>query len=408
MYFYIHSCYNTSAVRRKKKDSSAKMKSIAVLTATRAEYGLLSPIIKELVAINKYDVRVVVTGTHLSEKFGNTVNEIEIDGIEIDERIPILTDGDKPSDISKTMANALTGFSDYFERKRPDALLVLGDRYETLAVCCAAMNERIPIIHLYGGEKTEGAIDEAIRHSITKLSYLHLTSTDEYKKRVIQLGESPNRVFCVGAIGIENALNKKLMSREELSSSIGFDLTDDFAVVTFHPVTLEGSSSKEQCEELFKALDNNKLRYIITKANADADGQIINEMIDEYGKSRNNVFVINSLGMVRYLSALNEAVMVIGNSSSGLVEAPSFHIPTVNIGDRQKGRLRADSIIDCEPTFDSIDRAIKLAESDGFIKKCQNVSNPYGDGETSKKVVSAINNMFDEGIELKKKFYDVM
>lgn len=383
------------------------MKSIAILTATRAEYGLLSPIIKALIQTGEYDIRVLVTGAHLSEKYGMTYKEIELDGIHIDAKIPILSEGDAPVDISRTMGNAMIGFGEYFSKgaNRPDALMVLGDRYETLAVCCTAMNERIPIIHLYGGETTEGAIDEAIRHAITKLSYLHLTSTDEYRRRVIQLGESPDRVYTVGAIGVENALKVELLNREELAQSIDFDLGEKFAMVTFHPVTLENASAKKQCEELLAALDKcENLRFVITKANADTNGQIINEMLETYAKNRENVCLVDSLGVKRYLSALNEAVMVIGNSSSGLIEAPSFHIATVNIGDRQKGRLKAKSVIDCEPLCDDILNAIKKAGN----MDCGEVINPYGDGNTTNKIINMINQkIVKQKIEIKKEFYDL-
>lgn len=380
------------------------MKKIAVLTATRAEYGLLSPIIKALRRCEEFEVNVVVTGAHLSPEFGLTYKEIENDGIVIDKKVEILLSSDTPSAISKSMGMAMIGFADYFEEAKPDVLMVLGDRYETLAVCCAAMNARIPIIHLYGGETTEGAVDEAIRHAITKLSYLHLTSTEEYRRRVIQLGEAPERVFTVGAVGIENALHTELMTKDELSQSIHFDLIDKFAVVTFHPVTLESASAEGQCKELLRALDEfSDMQFIITKANADVEGRIINSMMDEYGTLHENVCVIDSLGMRRYLSALNMATMVIGNSSSGLVEVPSFHIPTVNIGDRQKGRLKAKSVIDCESNHEDIVRAINQARQ----LDCSGMMNPYGDGETTSKVLYAVRKMFSDGVKLKKKFYNI-
>lgn len=384
------------------------MKTITVLTATRAEYGLLSPIIHKLKTCNEFKVKIVVTGSHLSSEFGLTYREILADGYEIDKKIEILLSSDTPASISKSMGLAMIGFADYFEEHRPDALLVLGDRYETLAVCCAAMNARIPIIHLYGGETTEGAVDEAIRHAITKISYLHLTSTEEYRRRVIQLGEEPERVFAVGSIGIENILKKSLLSKEDLEKSLNFDLNDPYAVVTFHPVTLEGDSAEKQFEQVLGALSRNRdLKYIITKANADSNGRIINHMIDEYAVHYPNVYAIESLGVVRYLSALKYADMAIGNSSSGLVEVPSFGIPTVNIGERQKGRLRAKSIIDCEPDTEAICTAMEQAKSREFREYCRIVSNPYGDGNTSGKVVVAVRRMLNGTVELKKKFYDI-
>lgn len=384
------------------------MKTITVLTATRAEYGLLCPIIKALKGCEEFNVKLVVTGTHLSPEFGLTYREILNDGLEIDKKIEILMSSDSPSAISKSMGLAMMGFADYFSDAKPDALMVLGDRYETLAVCCAAMNERIPVIHLYGGETTEGAIDEAARHCITKMSYLHLTSTKQYRKRVIQLGENPERVISVGSIGVENIRNKKLMSREALEQSIKFLLDKPYAVVTYHPVTLEEKGSKEQFQQLLSAMDEKKdMKFIFTKSNADADGRVINHMIDEYASTHDNTIAFESLGAERYLSALKYAAMVIGNSSSGLVEAPSFGIPTINIGDRQKGRLKAESVIDCAPESVSILNAVNKAMSKEFASVAKAAVNPYGDGNTSSRIVMAIKNMMKQDIDLKKKFFDV-
>lgn len=382
---------------------------IVVLTATRAEYGLLSPIIHKLIDCNEFEVKVVVTGAHLSPEFGLTVNEIVEDGVNIDKKIEILLSSDTPVSISKSMGLAMISFAEYFEDAQPNALLVLGDRYETLAVCCAAMNARIPIVHLYGGETTEGAVDEAIRHSITKMSYLHLTSTEDYRKRVIQLGEDPSRVYTVGSIGIENALTRQLMTKEELADNLQFDLSKPYAVVTFHPTTLEGGQAGNQFEEVLKAFDcHSEMQFIFTKANADANGRIVNKMIDEYVSNHSNTMAVDSLGVLRYLSAIKYADMVIGNSSSGIVEVPSFRVPTINIGDRQKGRIQAESVINCEAACEQILAAIELAKTEAFVKeKCDGV-NPYGDGKTSEKVVECIiKNIKDTQVNLKKKFYDV-
>lgn len=384
------------------------MKKISILTATRAEYGLLKPIIDRLNSVSEFDVRIVVTGAHLSPEFGLTYKEIEQDGIIIDEKIEMLLSADTPSAISKSMGLAMISFADYFEKLMPDILVVLGDRYETLAVCNVAMNQRIPIAHLYGGETTEGAVDESIRHAITKLSYLHFTSTEVYRKRVIQLGEHPDRVFCVGAVGIENIVNQQLKSKEELASSIDFNLDKPYAMVTFHPVTLEDNQSQEQFEALLNVCKKHQnMNFIFTKANADANGRIINKMIDKYLDQHNNAIAFTSLGMNRYLSALKYCEVVIGNSSSGLLEAPSFGVPTINIGDRQKGRLQAESIINCVPTYEDIDNAMKIALSGDFKYKAINTVNPYGDGNTSQKVVATILDYLLNGkIRLKKKFYD--
>lgn len=383
-------------------------KNICIITATRAEYGLLSPIIKGLQSEEGIKVTLAVTGMHLSPEFGLTYKEIEADGIAIDKKIEILLSSDTPAAVSKTMALALLGFSEYFEELKPDSVMILGDRYEMLAVACAAMNARIPIIHLYGGEATEGLIDEAVRHSITKMSYLHLTSTEEYRKRVIQLGEAPERVYAVGSTGVENALHMPLFSKKELEKELGIELEKPFAVVTFHPVTLENNKSEEQFKEILAAFDANAdMNYIFTKANSDSNGRIINKLIDEYAGSRKNAFAFDSLGMKRYLSSLKYAEMVIGNSSSGLVEVPAFGIPTINIGDRQKGRVKAESVVDCEPISEEISRSIQQARQPIFRQCCNNVTNPYGNGETTKKVIAAIRNMMENPIDLKKKFYDL-
>lgn len=385
------------------------MKRICILTATRAEYGLLKTIILKLNDIHEFDVRVVVTGAHLSPEFGLTYQEIEQNGITIDEKIEILLSSDTPAAISKSMGLAMIGFSEYFERTKPNVLLVLGDRYETLAVCCAATIQRIPIVHLYGGETTEGAIDESFRHAITKLSYLHFTSTQDYRKRVIQLGEQPDRVFCVGAMGIENIHNEKLLSRTEFAAAIDFILDKPYAVVTFHPATLENSNSEDQFQALLNACHKFKdLCFISTGANADANGRVINQLIDSYVNEHDNAVAFESLGMIRYLSALKYGAMVIGNSSSGLVEAPSFGIPTINIGDRQKGRLQADSVINCDPKSVEIEKAIDVALTETFKNKAKNTINPYGDGNTSDKIIEKLKEfILNDKIDLKKKFYDL-
>ncbi len=383
------------------------MSSIAILTATRAEYGLLKPFIRALQE-EGIETRVLVTGTHLSSFFGNTVNEIEADGIEIDERIPILVDSDSPTGISKTMALALSGFADYFARRRPDALLVLGDRYETLAVCSAAFNERIPIFHLYGGETTEGAVDEAIRHAVTKMSYLHFTSTDAYRKRVIQLGEAPERVFNIGAIGIENAMRMSLLDRQELTGSLGINADIPYAVMTYHPVTLDSESPLEKLEELLEAMSGfPNLLFIATKANADACGRAINMRLAEFEAENANFLLFDSLGSLRYLSALKHAEVVIGNSSSGLLEAPAFGVPTVNIGNRQNGRIRPSSVIDCDEDRESIEQAIALALGDDFRDVVQKIDNPYYKQGTSLHAAQIMAKTLDGQINLQKRFYDI-
>ena len=385
------------------------MKRICVLTATRAEYGLLKPLIRKLDNDADFDVRNAVTGMHLSPEFGMTVREIEEDGLSIDKKIEILISSDTPVALSKAMGLALISFSEYFEELKPDVLIVLGDRFETMAVCCAAMNARIPILHLHGGEATEGLIDEAVRHSITKMSYLHFASTQEYRHRIIQMGESPERVFCVGALGVENALHTELMSLAELEESIGIKLGDRFAVGTFHPVTLEDNTAGKQARALLEAIDRHPdITFLFTKANADTNGRVINSLLQEYADSYDNLYLVDSLGMQRYLSILCRARFVIGNSSSGLMEAPSFHIPTIDIGDRQKGRIAGATVIHCESDADSIDKAIRKAEDGAFRDSIRDVDNPYGDGNTSDRIVSIIReHLLKNRIDIKKKFYDI-
>lgn len=383
---------------------------ICVVTTTRADYGLLKPLIRRFLDDKIFCVKIVVTGTHLSEKYGYTYKEIEKDGFQTAARIAILSEEKDSLAVPKCMANAIVKFSEYFQADRPDFVLLLGDRYETFAIAIAAYNARIPIIHLYGGDTTEGALDEAYRHSITKMSYLHFVSNEDSRRRVIQLGEEPERVFNVGSLGIENVLHEPLMSMEELERDLHFQLGGSYAVVTFHPVTLEADTAEAQCGELLRALEKRKdLRYIITKSNADENGGRINSLWDKYGEQRDNVYVTESLGMKRYLSAVSHARMVIGNSSSGLSEVPAFHVPTVNIGDRQKGRLRGKSVVDCLPKETDILRAMDIAESTAFLKEIQEEVSVYGDGHTSEKIVDIVRQyMRKNTINQKKNFYNIM
>lgn len=385
------------------------MKKIVIATATRAEYGLLAPIIKKFQNEPDIDVRVVVTGAHLSPEFGMTVKEIESDGVIIDKKIEILMSSDTSVGISKSMGLALISFAEYFDECKPDALMVLGDRYETLAIACAAMNARIPIIHLYGGEATEGAIDEAVRNAITKMSFLHFTSTEEYKHRVIQMGEAPDRVFCVGAMGVENAKNLSLLSKDVLEKKLGFTLGDAYAVLTFHPVTLENNTAEQQIKELLEAISKlPDITFLCTKANADANGRIINESIERYTYEYSNIYLVDSLGAQGYLSAVKYAKFVIGNSSSGIIEVPSFKKPTINIGDRQLGRIQAGSIINCRPIKKEILSAIDKAMSYNFNNSLKNLKSPYGNGNTSEQIVTITKEyLLSEKFALKKKFYNI-
>lgn len=389
------------------------MKNICVLTAARAEYGLLKNLILRLQEEPEFQVNVVVTGMHLDRAFGETYREIEEDGIAIAAKLPVLSENGSAVGMSETMANTLVSFGHFFAENKQDLLVVLGDRYETMAVCIAAMNEQIPIAHIHGGEVTEGAIDDAIRHSITKMSYLHFTSTEVYRRRVIQMGEHPNRVFCVGALGIENILRQKLLTRAELEESIRFHLGEQYCLVTFHPITLEDGSGISQVEELLQAMDAaSAYHYLITKANADAGGRMINERLEQYAQEhKENTLLIDSLGMIRYLSAMKYCAMVIGNSSSGILEAPTMGVPTVNIGNRQRGRIQAASIINCAPVRSEIQEAMRRAESKEFREAAERQTLSYGDGNTSELITGQIREFLSgEGgrrIDLKKKFYDI-
>lgn len=382
---------------------------ICVVTATRAEYGLLSPIIKKIKNDDNFLISLAVTGAHLSPEFGLTYKQIEADGIKIDKKIEILLSSDTSTAISKSMGLAIISFAEYFSEENFDAVMLLGDRYEILAVACAAMNEGIPIIHLHGGETTEGAVDEVIRHAVTKMSYIHLASTEEYRQRIIQMGERPENVFCVGAMGVENVVHMELMEKTVLEKELQTDLNSPYALVTFHPVTLEKNSAEFQTKELLKALDEfPDWKFIITKANADKDGRVINQLFEQYVLEHKNAKVYNSLGTLRYLSAMKYSEMIIGNSSSGILEAPSFQIPTVNIGDRQKGRIQAESIIDCQPCKDAIVKAMKKAEDRHFREKLLRIKSPYGDGETSSRIISILKEkLCNSEINIKKKFYDI-
>jgi len=382
-------------------------KKICVVTGSRAEYGLLFPLLKKLRQDSFFRLQLVATGMHLSPEFGLTFREIEKDGFRIDAKVEMLLSSDTEIGITKSIGIGISSFADTLNELRPDALLVLGDRFEIFAAVTAALIARIPVIHLYGGEITEGAFDDALRHSITKMSSLHFTSTELYRKRVIQLGENPKSVFCVGALGLDNIRSMKLLSRKELEKKLGIQFRKKNLLVTFHPVTLEKNTSQNQFQQLLDALDQLKdVQVVFTKSNADTQGRVINEMIDAYTAERGNAAAFTSLGQLKYLSLMNETDVVVGNSSSGIVEAPGFRIATVNIGDRQKGRIRTESIIDCKPVKKDIQRAIQKALSLEFEKVAANVKNPHGDGKAAEQIVGILKKKMDK-IELKKGFYDI-
>ncbi len=383
------------------------MRKICIITGTRAEYGLLYWLMKEIDADKDLDLQIVVTGMHLSPEFGNTYQQIEKDGFIINKKVDISLVSDSEVGISKSMGIGMIGFSDVFHYLSPDIIMVLGDRFEVFSAVSVAMIAKIPVAHLHGGEATEGLIDEPIRHSITKMSHLHFTAAKEYKNRVIQLGEQPNRVFNVGGLGIDNINKLKLLSRSNFEKSINFSLGKKNILVTFHSVTLESSTAEMQFKELLNCIDGLKnTKIIFTKANCDTDGRIINSMIDDYVDNHHNTIAFTSMGQLNYLSALQFVDAVVGNSSSGLHEAPSFRIGTIDIGDRQKGRIKADSVISCEPVKESICIAFENLYSEEFQHIVNNVENPYGKGGASRKIIRVIKGANLNNI-VKKSFYDL-
>ena len=386
------------------------MYKICVVTATRAEYGLLRPLLFRFKNNDLVDLQLIVMGTHLVKQFGNTQNEIISDGFTNYLTVEIPLDDDSKKGMAIATGSTTLEFAALFEKITPDMVVILGDRYEMLGVATAAHLSGIPIAHLCGGDVTVGAVDDAIRHCITKLSVLHFPGCEQSAKRIIQMGENPSRVFNVGEPGVENCLNTELLSRSELFDRIGIkNLNKDYCVVTFHPVTTEEDSSERQVGELIKAMDFfPDLAYIITKANADAGGRIINEIWEKEAKSRENWIVVSSLGVQRYLSAVKYAQLVIGTSSSGLVEVPFFKVPTINIGDRQKGRMMAISVLNCNPKAEDIICAMKNGFNESFRESIINMDLPFGDGTTSVRVEKIIMDFLKTADgNIQKDFYDI-
>jgi len=379
---------------------------ICVVTGTRAEYGLLRWVMQGIKDDPALTLQVIVTGMHLSPEFGLTWREIERDGFAIDQKVEMLTSSDTAVGITKSMGLGLIGFADALQVLKPDLVLVLGDRFEILSAVSAALVARIPIAHLHGGEATEGLIDEAIRHSITKMSHLHFVAAEEYRRRVIQLGEQPSNVHLVGGLGIDNIKRLELLPRAELEASLDFSLGAKSLLITFHPVTLENATAEYQMAELLAALSElHDTQLIFTLPNADTDGRALIAQVQQFVAAHANARAYTSLGQLRYLSTVALVDGVVGNSSSGLAEVPSFRKGTVNIGDRQRGRLMASSVINCAPKRDSIAAALQTLYSDEFKATLDSVRNPYGDGGASYRIVSLIKAAELNGI-LKKRFYD--
>lgn len=378
---------------------------IAVVTGTRAEYGLLKPIIKKLKKNPDLNTKIYCTGMHLSPEFGYTINDIKNDGFDIDEEVEIILSSDSSVGISKAIGLAMISFGEIFRRENLDLIILLGDRFEIFSVATAASISKIPIAHLHGGETTEGAFDESFRHAITKFSQLHFTSTNDYMERVIQLGENPDQVYNVGSLGIENIKSETLLQKNELEKFLEMKLSKPILLVTYHPETLSQKPTDEKVKQLIGALSifSKTHHIIITKANADTEGRIINEMFEQFSKEYSDVHLFSNLGMTRYLSLLKLSDVVIGNSSSGIIEAASLGVPTVNIGNRQKGRIQPNSVINCKNEKEDILHAIHKT----IDIKGQNFINPYEGENTSETIVNTILLNLDIGISTYKSFYDL-
>jgi GDP/UDP-N,N'-diacetylbacillosamine 2-epimerase (hydrolysing) len=382
---------------------------VLVITGSRAEYGLLKSLIKEIRHDSYFELSILATGSHLSPEFGLTKQEIINDGNKIHHEVEMLLSSDSKASVAKSMGLGLIGFSDVFKKFQPDAVIVLGDRYEIFSACAAALVFEIPIIHIHGGEVTEGSLDDAFRHSITKMANLHFVATKEYRNRVIQLGENPDSVINVGGLGVDAINRTELLSRDQLTKNLNLDFKDFSVLVTYHPSIGEDISDSQQIEELLNAMAKlSDTTIIFTLPNADQGGRAYAERIKEFTASNPNSYYFSSLGQTNYLSVMSQVDIVIGNSSSGLLEAPTFKKPTVNIGRRQNGRLTAESVINCLPKSKDILHSIKLAKSDEFLSKLSSVKNPYGEGGSAKKIISILKkNKAKKILSVKKRFFDL-
>ncbi|HIF9339300.1 TPA: UDP-N-acetylglucosamine 2-epimerase [Photobacterium damselae] len=386
------------------------MRKICVVTATRAEYGPLKPLISDLFCDNEVELQLIVTGTHLSPEFGMTIEQIQADNIPIRKTIEILLSSDTPVGIGKSMGLAQISFIEAFDELKPDIVVVLGDRYELIPIVSSANILSIPVAHISGGEKTEGAIDEIIRHAVTKMSSIHFTAMDEYRNRVIQMGEQPKNVFTVGEIGLDNILRLDLLKKDEFEKAINKKLDKHNYLVTYHPeTTLSLDDNINALNEILFSLDQlNQSLFIFTKSNADCGGRQINELLEEYvNKNSNKAVIFDSLGQLRYLSALQYVDAVIGNSSSGICEVPSFKLATINIGERQSGRVRSKSVIDVQAQREDISKALFEIKSENFATEILNdLTNPYGNGNTSIKIMEILKTIDLKNIQIKR-FYDL-
>ena len=386
------------------------MRKICVITGTRAEYGLLSRLMSLIKDSPLTHLQIIATNMHLSPKYGNTYQEIEKDGFAIDYKIPIIDENGSNDSYATVMemSRALSGFADAYRELCPDMVVVLGDRYEILAAAEAAMIMRIPIAHIHGGEITEGAYDDAIRHSITKMSHLHFAATEEYRQRIIQLGEQSDHVFYTGALGVENIKHLQLMDKAEIEKEIGFEIDGNTILVTYHPVTLGNRTAKDDIRDFLEALEECKdLRIVFTMPNSDTGGQFISDAINEFvTDNHQRARAFKSLGVVRYLSVMKQVAAVVGNSSSGLIEVPSFGIPTLNIGDRQKGRIAAESVYNCASDKESILKGLDIVLSKEFRIFASSVKNPYEKANTAEEIFKIISICTIEQLK-QKHFYDI-
>lgn len=379
---------------------------VCVITGTRAEYGLLRWVMQGIKDDQELTLQIIATGMHLSPEFGHTYHEIENDGFTLDRRVEMLTSSDSPVGVSKSIGLGLIGFSDALDELKPDLIVVLGDRFEIFSAVIATMIARIPIAHIHGGEATEGLVDEAIRHSISKMSHIHFVAADEYRQRVIQLGEQPANVHLVGGLGVDSIKRLNLIDKAALEESLGFKFGKKNLLITFHPVTLEVSTAADQMTELLSVLGELRdTQLIFTLPNADTDGRVLINMIEIFVAQNENAHAYTSLGQIRYFSCIALADGVVGNSSSGLLEVPSYKKGTINIGDRQRGRLQSESVINCEPNRRSIKQALEKLYSVNFQKSLEKVINPYGEGGASEKILESIKSVPLKNI-LKKQFYD--
>jgi UDP-hydrolysing UDP-N-acetyl-D-glucosamine 2-epimerase len=380
---------------------------IAVFTGTRAEYGLLYELISEIQRSTSMQLQLIVSGTHLSPEFGSTWRQIEADGFPIEARVEMLLASDTAVGVTKSMGLGLIGFADELDRLKPDILVVLGDRYEALAIAQSAMIARIPIAHIHGGEATEGVIDEAIRHSITKMAHLHFVAAEEYRRRVLQLGEDPQRVWVVGASGLDNIAKLEPLSKTALETDLGLELRTPTFLVTYHPVTLGNEDSALAMRTLLEVLDETGGTIVITGANADTGGDALRREASRFAATRlGRVASVDSLGATRYLSLMRYADVVVGNSSSGLLEAPAMGTPTVDIGERQSGRLRAPSVIHCAESAADICCAVKLALTDQHRNVAALRQTPYGTPGSAERISRVLAVFPLDGI-LKKRFHDL-